>query len=85
MRHHPLLGRHCLLRHCRALAVAQPDAEPDLQLCVSGTAAAAPTAASAATSGDADVSGWVGDRGHGHLSAAASAATPAASAADGAW
>jgi len=65
------------------LAVAQPAGERDLQLLrssasASASAAAAPAAASAA-SGDADVPGWFGDLGNGHLSGSAASASAAAS------
>src|SRR6185312_471810 len=66
-----------------ALAVAQLDAERDLQLLhaaatAASAAPAAASAASAASAGDADVSGWLGDPGNGSVSGAAAAAATAA-------
>src|SRR5882672_3805958 len=59
------------------LAFAQPSGEPDLQFrgsaSASAAAAAASAAASAATSGDADVSGWLGDPGDGRVPGSAAA------------
>ena len=74
--------RNCVHQHQPALELAQPAAEPELQLRVAATAAAAPAAsapAASAASGDADVPGRFGDPGDGHLPGAAASAAAAAS------
>ena len=70
-------------RQC-SVRVAQPVAEPDLQLRISAAAAAAATSAaatSAATSGDSDVPGRIGDPGDGYVPGTAAAAASGACAA----
>ena len=56
--------------------VAQPASDRGVQFRRTAATATATTAASAAAStGDADVPGWVGDRGDGHMPGAAASAT----------
>ena len=75
-----LHGRCRFARRQQPLDLAQPAAKRGVQLRPRGTSAATAATASAAASaaaGDADVSGWIGNRGDRNLPAATAAAATA--------